>query len=45
MSALQASDFFYTASDLMNILGPDELIFGITDLAAGEQFLTDYGLL
>lgn len=29
----------------MNILGPDELIFGITDLAAGEQFLTDYGLL
>lgn len=29
----------------MNIIGPDELHFGVDDVAAGEQFLADYGLL
>ena len=28
----------------MNIIGPDELHFGVEDVAAGERFLTDYGL-
>jgi len=28
----------------MNILGPDALVFGVDDLAACEQYLTDYGL-
>jgi len=29
----------------MNIIGPDELHFGVADVAGCEQFLTDYGLL
>lgn len=29
----------------MNIIGPDELEFGVPDVAAAEQFLVDYGLL
>ncbi len=28
----------------MNILGPDELVFGVDDVAACTQYLTDYGL-
>src|SRR3954462_51062 len=28
----------------MNIIGPDELVFGVDDVAGCEQFLTDYGL-
>ncbi|WP_233808746.1 VOC family protein [Paraburkholderia sp. HP33-1] len=28
----------------MNIIGPDYLVFAVDDLAAGSQFLTDYGL-
>lgn len=28
----------------MNILGPDSLIFGVDDVAACAQYLTDYGL-
>ncbi|MFD0668359.1 VOC family protein [Ramlibacter sp. MAHUQ-53] len=28
----------------MNIIGPDELVFGVDDLAACAQYLTDYGL-
>ena len=28
----------------MNIIGPDALVFGVDDLAACTQFLTDYGL-
>ncbi|TWO72911.1 glyoxalase [Caenimonas sedimenti] len=28
----------------MNILGPDALVFGVTDLDACTQYLTDYGL-
>ena len=28
----------------MNILGPDALVFGVDDLAACRQYLTDYGL-
>jgi Glyoxalase/Bleomycin resistance protein/Dioxygenase superfamily len=28
----------------MNILGPDSLIFGVDDVAACTQYLTDYGL-
>lgn len=28
----------------MNILGPDALVFGVDDIAACAQFLTDYGL-
>lgn len=28
----------------MNILGPDALVFGVDDLAACGQYLTDYGL-
>lgn len=28
----------------MNIIGPDYLVFAVDDLAAGGQFLTDYGL-
>lgn len=28
----------------MRIIGPDELIFGVDDLAPGRQFLIDYGL-
>jgi catechol 2,3-dioxygenase-like lactoylglutathione lyase family enzyme len=28
----------------MNIIGPDALIFGVDDLAACAQYLTDYGL-
>jgi len=28
----------------MNIIGPDALIFGVDDVAACEQYLTDYGL-
>ncbi|MCB1388693.1 MAG: VOC family protein [Rhodobacteraceae bacterium] len=28
----------------MRIIGPDELVFGVDDLAACRQFLTDYGL-
>ena len=28
----------------MNILGPDALVFGVDDIAACTQFLTDYGL-
>src|SRR5262245_253295 len=29
---------------IMNILGPDFLVFGVDDVAACQQFLTDYGL-
>ncbi|MBR9794168.1 MAG: glyoxalase [Gammaproteobacteria bacterium] len=29
----------------MNILGPDELVFGVDDVEACCQYLTDYGLL
>lgn len=29
----------------MNILGPDALVFGVDDVAACSQYLTDYGLL
>jgi catechol 2,3-dioxygenase-like lactoylglutathione lyase family enzyme len=28
----------------MNIIGPDELVFGVDDLAACTQYFTDYGL-
>lgn len=28
----------------MNIIGPDELVFGVDDLAASRTFLLDYGL-
>ena len=28
----------------MNILGPDALVFGVDDVAACTQYLTDYGL-
>ena len=28
----------------MNIIGPDALIFGVDDVAAATQYLTDYGL-
>ena len=28
----------------MNIIGPDALVFGVDDLAACRQYLTDYGL-
>jgi catechol 2,3-dioxygenase-like lactoylglutathione lyase family enzyme len=28
----------------MNIIGPDELVFGVDDVAACAQYLTDYGL-
>jgi catechol 2,3-dioxygenase-like lactoylglutathione lyase family enzyme len=28
----------------MNIIGPDALVFGVDDLAACSQYLTDYGL-
>ena len=28
----------------MRIIGPDELVFGVDDLAASRQFLLDYGL-
>ena len=28
----------------MNIIGPDELVFGVDDVAACTQYLTDYGL-
>lgn len=28
----------------MNIIGPDELVFGVDDIAACTQYLTDYGL-
>jgi catechol 2,3-dioxygenase-like lactoylglutathione lyase family enzyme len=28
----------------MNILGPDGLVFGVDDVAACQQYLTDYGL-
>lgn len=28
----------------MNIIGPDALLFGVDDVAACEQYLTDYGL-
>ncbi|HEB3531152.1 TPA: VOC family protein [Burkholderia cenocepacia] len=28
----------------MNILGPDALVFGVDDVAASAQFLSDYGL-
>lgn len=28
----------------MRIIGPDEMVFGVDDLAASRQFLTDYGL-
>src|ERR1044071_654857 len=28
----------------MNIIGPDELVFGVEDLDAGSRYLTDYGL-
>ena len=28
----------------MNIIGPDALVFGVDDVAACAQFLTDYGL-
>ena len=30
---------------MMNILGPDALVFGVDDVAACNQYLTDYGLL
>jgi catechol 2,3-dioxygenase-like lactoylglutathione lyase family enzyme len=29
----------------MNIIGPDVLVFGVDDVAACNQYLTDYGLL
>ncbi|MDP9607205.1 UNVERIFIED_ORG: catechol 2,3-dioxygenase-like lactoylglutathione lyase family enzyme [Variovorax paradoxus] len=29
----------------MNIIGPDELVFGVADVDAAERFLADYGLL
>jgi catechol 2,3-dioxygenase-like lactoylglutathione lyase family enzyme len=29
----------------MNILGPDSLVFGVDDVAACVQYLTDYGLI
>ena len=29
----------------MNILGPDTLVFGVDDVAACAQYLTDYGLM
>lgn len=29
----------------MNIIGPDTLVFGVDDVAACTQYLTDYGLL
>ena len=28
----------------MNIIGPDALVFGVDDVAACAQYLTDYGL-
>ena len=28
----------------MNIIGPDELVFGVEDLQSCQQFLRDYGL-
>ena len=28
----------------MNIIGPDALVFGVDDVAACSQYLTDYGL-
>ena len=28
----------------MNIIGPDELLFGVDDVAACTQYLSDYGL-
>ena len=28
----------------MNIIGPDALVFGVDDIAACAQYLTDYGL-
>lgn len=28
----------------MNIIGPDALLFGVDDIEAGAQYLTDYGL-
>lgn len=28
----------------MNIIGPDELVFGVDDVAAANQYLIDYGL-
>jgi hypothetical protein len=28
----------------MNIIGPDALVFGVDDVAACTQYLTDYGL-
>ena len=28
----------------MNIIGPDELVFGVDDVAACSQYLIDYGL-
>lgn len=28
----------------MNIIGPDELVFGVDDVAGCSQYLTDYGL-
>src|SRR5690348_10793230 len=28
----------------MNIIGPDELVFGVDDVAACTQYFTDYGL-
>jgi hypothetical protein len=31
-------------STTMNIIGPDALVFGVDDLAACRQYLTDYGL-
>ena len=30
--------------DLMNIIGPDALVFGVDDVAACTQYLIDYGL-
>ena len=29
---------------VMNIIGPDTLVFGVDDVAACTQYLTDYGL-
>lgn len=33
-----------TATNLMNIIGPDELVFSVDDLEAAKQYLLDYGL-